>query len=420
MRSFLDSTSIGPASRRIAVRLEALIGFGTGRFPPDVRRRLRILNLFAMVIAVLSLGYAMKHLATAPAELGPIVGINLAIAAAASLVPWAHRFGEIAGGLLIAGTEFIGLFLLASYLGSPSGIHIQYVVGAAAPFFIFGLQRLGLTLAVVAGCFALHISVWVLFPMPAPALAARPSGASLSYVAHVLTTFVVTAMIVYYAFRTAEQARAETETLLRNILPERIAERLKAAPGVTIADSFESASVLFADLTGFVPTSRRLGPARTVELLNEIVRAFDRLASEHGAEKIKTIGDAYMAAAGVPEPVPDHALRLCRLGLAMIGAIERISRELDVDLAMRIGIASGPVMAGVIGVSRQTYDVWGDTVNLASRLESQGLPGRVQISAATRALVADALPAERREMLEVKGIGEEVTWLLTPAPAMRP
>ncbi|HRD76597.1 MAG TPA: adenylate/guanylate cyclase domain-containing protein [Hyphomicrobiaceae bacterium] len=393
-------------------RVAALARYGTDGYPPAVRRRLMILNLFAYLIAIFTFGYSLQHLFVDYRTFAPVIWINFALAASAALVPFMHRFGEIAGALLISAAELLGLLLLGAYLGSPSGVHIQYIIGAAAPFFVFGLSRRWLSLALVAICLVMHLAVWVLFPAPQPEFAAHPAFIRSIYVSAIVTTFAITAAIVHYAFRLAEAAEAETDALLRNILPEPIVERLKANPGVTIADSFSDASVLFADMRGFVPVALSLGPARTVELLNRLVRELDALAAAHGVEKIKTIGDAYMAAAGVPEPQPEHALRLARFGLAMHGVIGRLAAEVGKPLELRVGIASGPLLAGVIGVRRLTYDVWGDTVNLAARLESNGVPGRVQVSARTRELIEAHFKLEARGEIEVKGLGAQPVWLI--------
>ena len=163
------------------------------------------------------------------------------------------------------------------------------------------------------------------------------------------TTFGLIAACVYYAFSLFERAKAETETVLRNVLPDSVVERLKASPGETIADGFSEASVLFADITGFVSMARGLGPERTVALLNRLVSAFDELAERHGVEKIKTIGDAYMVASGVPIPRQDHAQSLAAMALDLIAAVERASAAENIPLNVRVGMASGPMMAGIIG-----------------------------------------------------------------------
>src|SRR5690606_26795518 len=144
------------------------------------------------------------------------------------------------------------------------------------------------------------------------------------------------------------------------ILPDTIVERLKAKPAEHVADTFPEASILFADISGFVALARRLGASETVSLLNRLVTVFDDLAERHGVEKIKTIGDAYMVASGIPEPSPDFAHRLARMALAMQDAIEELRTETGHDITMRMGLATGPVMAGVIGRRKFSYDIWGD------------------------------------------------------------
>jgi adenylate cyclase len=231
------------------------------------------------------------------------------------------------------------------------------------------------------------------------------------------TTFSIIALIVGYAFSVADRARAEADSLLANILPEAIAERLKERPGERVADNVAEASVLFSDLVGFTGLAQQLGVTRTVALLDDIVTQFDRLAAAHGVEKIKTIGDGYMAVAGVSRPQADHLVRLARMALCLPELVQRLSAAHGVELRIRIGIASGPLMAGVIGADKFSYDVWGETVNLASRLESYGLPGEIQVSDAVRTALGDSFVFEPRGAVEVKGVGRIETWLLKPGNA---
>ena len=210
----------------------------------------------------------------------------------------------------------------------------------------------------------------------------------------------------------ADRARAEADGLLANILPAAIAERLKAKPGERVADSVAEASVLFSDLVGFTELAHELGAARTVAILDQIVTEFDRLAAAHGVEKIKTIGDGYMAVAGVSRPQDDHLPRLARMALCLPGRVARLSDTHGIDLRVRVGIADGPVMAGVIGTDKFSYDVWGETVNLAARLESQGLPGEIQVSGAVRDALCEGFVFEPRGPIEMKGVGRLETWLL--------
>jgi guanylate cyclase len=207
----------------------------------------------------------------------------------------------------------------------------------------------------------------------------------------------------------SEQDRAES--LLLNILPRSIAEKLKAEPQ-TIADQFTAASVLFADVVDFTPHSEHLSPAEVVGVLDHLFSYFDALAERYGLEKIKTIGDCYMVAAGVPNPRPDHASALALMALDMVDAMRsgRAMGELGLDL--RIGINSGPVVAGVIGRKRFLYDLWGDAVNTASRMESHGTPGHIQITQATYELLKDEFECEPRGTVTIKGKGDMETWYL--------
>jgi adenylate cyclase len=213
----------------------------------------------------------------------------------------------------------------------------------------------------------------------------------------------------------SEQDRAES--LLLNILPRSIAEKLKAQPQ-TIADQITAASVLFADVADFTPRSEHLSPAEVVGVLDEIFSYFDALAERYGLEKIKTIGDCYMVAAGVPSPRPDHARALALMALDMLEAMRPGGAMEDLGMELRIGINSGPVVAGVIGRKRFLYDLWGDAVNTASRMESHGTPGHIQITQATHELLKDEFECEPRGPVTIKGKGEMETWyLVRQAPA---
>ena len=206
-----------------------------------------------------------------------------------------------------------------------------------------------------------------------------------------------------------EQERAES--LLLNILPGSIAERLKASPE-RIADQFTAASVLFADVVDFTPRTESLPPAEVVGILDRLFSHFDTLAGRHGLEKIKTIGDAYMVASGVPIPRPDHAQALASLALEMVDAMRQGGAVGDLELQLRVGINSGPVVAGVIGRKRFLYDLWGDAVNTASRMESHGTAGEIQITRATYELLKDEFACTPRGTVTVKGKGEMETWYL--------
>lgn len=211
----------------------------------------------------------------------------------------------------------------------------------------------------------------------------------------------------------AEQA--QSERLLLNILPSSIAERLKNAPETTqlhIADRFGDVTVLFADIVGFTDISARTSPQELVALLNQIFSRFDRLAEHHGLEKIKTIGDAYMVVGGLPHPCEHHAVSVANMAIDMQSAINQFNQDTGQAFSIRIGINTGAVVAGVIGLRKFIYDLWGDTVNIASRMESHGVAGGIQVTEATYKRLIDTHFFESRGMIQVKGRGEMTTYWL--------
>lgn len=205
--------------------------------------------------------------------------------------------------------------------------------------------------------------------------------------------------------------RSKSERLLLNILPKAIADRLKQGERV-IVDSFREATVLFADIAGFTRIAATMAPSRMVQLLNDIFSSFDRLVEARGLEKIKTIGDSYMVVGGVPTPLPNHAEACADLALEMLDAVAGFNRRHQLSWELRIGINSGPVTAGIIGTRKFAYDLWGDTVNIASRMESHGQVGRIQVSPGTQLLLAGKFDFEERGSVDVKGVGPMATFHL--------
>ena len=345
---------------------------------------------------------------------------------AVALTPWAYVTGSVVSLAVFARTRnfaFLRTAQLALILVAPALGAIM--LGGLADSSVVILWSLLAPLGAVA--FDRPVRAWPWFAAFVATIVltlvlsevVRPDGADLP--AGFVQTFVVlnivavssVAMLLLVTFaRGRETAQARVESLLLNILPEEIAQRLQTEPQA-IADHFEEASILFADVVDFTPLASRLDAREVVDLLDRLFTSFDELVDRHGIEKIKTIGDCYMVAAGVPRERADHAHALAYLALEMRECAHTCLADGDgSDLRLRIGISSGPVVAGVIGRRRFLYDLWGDTVNMASRMESHGVPDVIQITRSTWELVRDDFVTEPRGLVEVKGKGEVETWQL--------
>ena len=218
--------------------------------------------------------------------------------------------------------------------------------------------------------------------------------------------------------RELQLERDKSEELLLNILPRSIVERLKQNPDI-IADGLANSTILFCDIVGFTKLSIEMPPQKLIAMLNQVFLAFDDLVEKHDLEKIKTIGDAYMVASGLPDPRDDHAEVMAEFALDMIAAKDRLAGEMEHPLEIRVGLNSGPVIAGVIGKKKFAYDLWGDAVNTASRMESHGAPGEIQVSQATYELIQDKFNFEDRGVIDVKGKGLMQAYFLKSRQAVQ-
>lgn len=315
------------------------------------------------------------------------------------------------GSVLTAGV----IVLVASMAGN---VYVHVELGGYAysgAIFIFGVAivvgaalLLGRTAAVITGLGYVVVGVALGFlesSLRSSREAPDQTLTTIMFVAVLVGSINVSAPLVIYFMGRLRHERERAESLLLNVLPTEIAAELKTT-GETVPRRYESISVLFADTVGFTPMSASMEPEEVVAQLNEVFTYFDSLAEAHGVEKIRTIGDSYMAAAGVPAPRIDHAEALAAMALSMMVYAD------STPLSFRIGIHSGPVVAGVIGTRKFQYDIWGDTVNTASRMESHGEPGRIQISESTRQLIGDVFDTTLRGTIEIKGKGELQTWWL--------
>jgi len=282
-----------------------------------------------------------------------------------------------------------------------------------APFWLAAY----LVLVVLSGI--LEPQLQLISPMP-------PAVVDIFFVLNVGVVSTIAFALMHYfvdqkdfAFRMLSIEQDRSEGLLLNVLPREIAARLKNGE-LTIADHHPEVTIQFADLSGFTPLSALHPPAVIVDLLNEIYSHFDSLVEKYQVEKIRTIGDNYMVASGVPVSRPDHAQALARLALDITSFIHDMQPIGEVTISFRIGINSSPVIAGVIGHKKFVYDVWGDTVNIASRMESHGTPGKIQISQQTYELIKNEFVCEPVGTLDVKGKGQMQTWFLVAEKTISP
>jgi adenylate cyclase len=382
-----------------------------GEYPeePETRRSGRRVFLVAFVIATaFTIPQSVMDLAagyTAVAVMN-LVSVSLTLPFLVAMKVWPRRFAALVNAMfmLIFVTQLVETAMFGGLF--PSGLVVIFglALGLAALIAIGLRAAIWWTVAFAASVvYAITVPDWI---DPIYELSDPTADAAFNLVA---TAILVLAVMAYFV-RQRDLYQRRSDDLLHAILPDEIVPRLKAASG-TIADDIPEASVLFADVVDFTPMSAALSPAQLVELLDEVFSCFDAFVAELGLEKIKTVGDAYMAAAGVPRARQDHAHAIAALALR-IRDHEAVNPVDGGRLMFRVGVNSGPVTAGVIGTRTFSYDLWGDTVNTASRMESSGVPGAIQITGATYELIRDAFACESRGPVQVKGKATMETFLL--------
>jgi adenylate cyclase len=393
------------------------INYGAAKYAPKVARRLRALNITTWSAAGVSGLFAIIDLLDPAPHAWRVGLVNLVGAIALSAVPLLHRFGSTVGPVAFASIIYVNIFVVCSLIGTDTGMQMQFLAVAAATILFLGTDhpRLIALFSFAAVILIVALQVYVphntgLFP------ASTVFG---NFVLGIPLTCAILCSVVYYAVREAARAEAiaerefeRSEALLGNILPESIAIRLKDHAQAIIVDSFDGASVLFADMAGFTARTSDTSPDELVLFLNRVFSDFDRLVESRGLEKIKTTGDAYMVVSGVPTPRLDHARALALLALDIRASAADLSDPHGRRVPIRIGMASGPVVAGVVGTRKFFYDVWGDAVNVASRMESSGEEGKIQVSEAIYDQLNDEFELEARDPIEIKGKGRMQTWFL--------
>jgi guanylate cyclase len=378
---------------------------------PDLRIRKRTAVAAALALMAVAVVYGPTNLAVGQHPQAALM-LVLFLAFGATLLVFRrdHHLAPLVMTMAAVGVaiQFVSILPGRGLLWGAPNLFWTILIPVAVMLFLgarAALTAFGVTVVAVVG--AAVIDPFVRTEPP------EPSAARLILTAtSILGPAAVALGLVIFIDGDRVRAKAQSDALLLNVLPRPIADRLKAGE-LVIADHYDEVTVLFADLVGFTPFAAQLPPARVVALLNEVFSAFDSLAARFGLEKIKTIGDAYMVVAGVPEPRPDHASVILEMAIAMHALVDRFEPAAGERLQLRTGIASGPAVAGVIGHRKFSYDVWGDSVNLASRMESSGVPGLIQVASTTLGQCRDSYPFTPRDV-EVKGIGPLRTYLLDP------
>jgi adenylate cyclase len=392
--------------RGIATRLLSIADHAGDDDDARLRKHVGVLAGFVTIVAPLSL-----PLESPGRGIGWVLAAGLAIFSAANLMVLyrTERFERYVLTLAGVGSVFVVLTnILAGGVTSDSAGFVWSFLAPAYVLLALGPRRatpfLGVFLATLIVSSALDPIIRTWFEPP-------PYGVQVFfYVQNVGVPLTIVFLLLRYTDIRRRAAEARSDELLTNAIPPSIATRLRHGEE-RIAESYPETTVLFTDIVGFTPWAQRTDPARVVALLDDLFSRFDGLALEHGVEKIKTVGDAYMAAVGAPEARPDHAAVALRFAVAQMRAVAEWRDSNDIDLHVRTGLASGPVVGGVIGRRRILFDLWGDTVNTAARMESSGLPDRIHLAASTRSRLPEELGLEMRQV-DVKGLGPMTTYLV--------
>ena len=343
--------------------------------------------------------------------------INIVGAAIYATVPVLHRFGELLPPLTFIGTAYLSIFTICWFVGTGSGLQFYFLVAACLIVLQLGVDRIFLASILAAIAAGMVITLQFLVPRDT---GAQPGWAlSLSFVVTTVSACVMVVTTVWYSVREIVRAEAameleyeRSEALLANILPASVADRLKDPARNIIADKYDDASVLFADIAGFTERASDMEPDQLILFLDRLYGDFDALVDKHGLEKIKVSGDSYMVVSGVPQPRADHVEALAALALDMSDAAALLKDSRGDALPLRIGLAAGPVVAGVVGSRRFFYDVWGDAVNVASRMETTDSIGRIQVPEEVYRRLKGDFVLQERGVVQVKGKGLMRTWYL--------
>ncbi|MBX9980638.1 MAG: adenylate/guanylate cyclase domain-containing protein [Mycobacterium gordonae] len=385
-------------------------------YAASAARRARILNIAAWLSVMISASFIAVQFFMG-SWLWEVLWINIAGMLIFAIVPMLHRFGELVAPLTFILTANTTVFASCWEVGTGSGAELFFLVGACLVVLVLGIEHIVLAGILATISAALVITAELVIPRDTGLQ--PPWAQTTGFVITTLSACVVVVVTVWFALRDTARAEAamedqyeRSEALLANMLPASIAERLKEPERRVIADKYDEASVLFADIVGFTERASSTPPADLVRFLDRLYSAFDELVDKHGLEKIKVSGDSYMVVSGVPRPRPDHVQALADFALDMADVAAALKDPHGRAVPLRVGLATGPVVAGVVGSRRFFYDVWGDAVNVASRMESTDSVGQIQVPDEVYQHLKDDFVLRERGYIDVKGKGVMRTWYL--------
>nr|WP_246398960.1 adenylate/guanylate cyclase domain-containing protein [Mycobacterium vicinigordonae] len=382
----------------------------------SLARRRRVLTMATRIGAVVSGFFSVSSIFIG--EGGLWIGIVTAAGTAIYLtIPLLYRFGELVAPLAFVVIGYLLILILILRVGTGSGMQFYFLVAASMIVLVLGVDHLVLASTMAGVGAALTIALELMIPEKTGAQPDWPY--TFSFVAVVISSWVMVIATIWYAVRQITRAEREieaeylrSESLLANILPVKVAQRLKDPARTVIADKYADASVLFADIAGFTGRASDVTPTELVGFLDRLYTQLDALVDRHGLEKIKTSGDSYMVVSGVPDPRPNHLEALAQLALDMADMVADLTDMQGRAVPLRIGLAAGPVVAGVVGARKFFYDVWGDAVNVAARMETTDVEGRIQVPQDVYERLKDTFVFDERGDIEVKGKGVLHTWYL--------
>jgi adenylate cyclase len=386
-------------------------------------QRQRLLSVAAAIAAAVTAGFGVMQLVFS-SGFGYLGFVNLGTAALFAVIPLLYRFGELVAPLALLTVAYLSMTFLCWHFGTGTGVQFYFVIAAAAAVMVLGIERIGLAIAAAAVGVSLVIALQ--FTVPRDTGAEPAWFITVGFIVNTIAAGVLAVTIVWYGLRqiasaeaAMEQEYARSEALLANILPASIALRLKERSPSVIADKYDDASILFADIAGYTERASDTSPEELVAFLDNLYTSLDALVTRHGLEKIKTSGDAYIVVSGVPQPRPDHLEALADLALDIAEAVAGLTDSRGCAVPLRIGLANGPLVAGVVGSQRFFYDVWGDAVNVASRMESMAAVGCIQVPQPVYERLSNRFVFEERGDVDVKGKGVMHTWYLVRRNGLR-